>query len=52
MPQRTILIVDDEANIPSVLLRAIRKEEVRIPTASSPQEALAILQKELASRGS
>lgn len=46
MPQRTILIVDDEANIPSVLLRAIRKEEVHLLTASSPQEALAILQKE------
>ena len=46
MPQRAILFVDDEANILSALLRALRKEDVRILTAASAQEALAILEKE------
>jgi signal transduction histidine kinase len=46
MSQRTILFVDDEANILSALLRSLRREDVRILTAPSAREALAILDRE------
>jgi len=40
---RTVLIVDDEANLLSALERTLRRENYTVLTASEPSEALALL---------
>jgi len=40
---RTVLVVDDEANVVSALRRTLRREGYTILSASEPAEALAIL---------
>jgi diguanylate cyclase (GGDEF)-like protein len=42
-PQSTLLLVDDEANILSALKRVLRRENYRILTAGSGEEALDLL---------
>jgi response regulator RpfG family c-di-GMP phosphodiesterase len=42
----TLLVVDDEARILSVLRRALRREGWRILTAGTPADALRILEEE------
>ena len=45
-PQRTLLLVDDEANILTALKRLLRKENYTIITANSAPEGLAILERQ------
>ncbi|MDF3036339.1 MAG: histidine kinase [Paucimonas sp.] len=45
-PQRTLLLVDDEANIVAALKRLFRQDGYRILTANSGQEGLQVLEKE------
>ena len=45
MRQHTVLFVDDEVNILRALQRLLRNESMTVLTASSPQEALEVLDK-------
>ncbi|WP_051516722.1 response regulator [Herbaspirillum sp. RV1423] len=46
-PQRTLLLVDDEANILSALKRLLRQDKYDIVTANNGQEALEVLKERL-----
>ena len=46
MHEHTVLFVDDEVNILKALQRLLRNEPMRVLTASRPQEAIALLDRE------
>jgi len=46
MPEKTVLCVDDELNILSSLKRMLRREDYRLLTANSGEEALSLIEKE------
>ena len=44
MHEHTVLFVDDEANILKALQRLLRNEPLNVLTATSPQEAIELLE--------